>query len=383
MGSGHVGDGGKQGVLHDRPQQDVGAERGRLLAHESAERVRRQQGVAEGEGVVAQANGPALAVQVEQRDRVGGRLHLRVVAARRQLRPGRRRQPRRLAAQSQLPVEHRPGERLGRGIGRIEHDQAALAEHAVEPPAERLDQPGPGRVRRGEALEKRRGELRRRQGLPELLEQRADSLRQPHGRARPPGLRGEVQRDPVRLEVVVEDLAGADLVEVVVLGVHPEDRHRRHPVLGLHAPREGDGGERLEQRVERPAEQAGLLAGEDRDRARRPETLRGGQRGRGRPASPQLGGQDAGDIRRAVAGRLPRRDGLAPAPGRGGRARIEWLEAVEGVAVVARERRGPRELPKVDGGIEGCRRGRRRVGRHVPRTLSDGFGAVKTRARAL
>ena len=383
MRSGHVGDRGKQGVLHDRPQQDVGAERRRLLANEIAERVRGQQGVAQGEGAVAQANGPAPPVQVEQRDRVVGRLHLRVVAARRQLRPGRRRQPRRFAAQSQLAVEDRPGERLGRGIGRIEHDQAAVAEHAVEPPAERLDQPGPGCIRRGEALENRRGELRGRQGFPELIEQRADGLRQAYGRARPPGLRGEVERDPVQLEVVVEDLAGADLVEVVVLGVHPEDRHRDHPVLGLHAPCEGDGGERLEQRVERPAEQSGLLAGEDRDRAGRPKTLRGGQCRRGRPASLQLPGQDVGDSRRAAACRLPRLDGLAPASGRAGRARIELLEAIEGVAVVARERCGPRQLPKIDGGIERCRRGRRRFGRHVPRTLSDGLGAVKTRGRAL
>jgi hypothetical protein len=51
----------------------------------------------------------------------------------------------------------------------------------------------------------------------------------------------------------------------VVLAVGPEDGDRRHALLLADARRQPDGGDRLEQRVERAAEEACLLAGDDRD----------------------------------------------------------------------------------------------------------------------
>ena len=68
-------------------------------------------------------------------------------------------------------------------------------------------------------------------------------------------------------QLAVQDVADADLVEVVVLRVHPEDRHDRGVVLRGEPAREPYRGERLEQREERAAEQTCLLPGDHRHRA--------------------------------------------------------------------------------------------------------------------
>ena len=75
---------------------------------------------------------------------------------------------------------------------------------------------------------------------------------------------------------LVEHLTGPDLVPIVILGVDPEHGDARHPMLARDARRELKRGERLEQRERRPAEQSGLLAGDDGDRLRVGERLRGG-----------------------------------------------------------------------------------------------------------
>jgi hypothetical protein len=51
----------------------------------------------------------------------------------------------------------------------------------------------------------------------------------------------------------------------VILGVYPEHRDGRHPIFLRHPFGEPDGRDRLEQREQRSAKQACLLACHDRD----------------------------------------------------------------------------------------------------------------------
>ena len=109
-----------------------------------------------------------------------------------------------------------------------------------------------GRQRRGE---------RGHHLLDALVEhERADRMRARAGRRR--------QRHLGDVEVRVERRGGPNLFPVVILGVHPEDGHDRHVVLGLNATRELDRRDGLQDGVERPAERAGLLAGHDGDARR-------------------------------------------------------------------------------------------------------------------
>ena len=66
--------------------------------------------------------------------------------------------------------------------------------------------------------------------------------------------------DGERLHVGIEDAARLDLVPVVILGVDPEHRDRRHAVLGAHLLGEANRGQRLQQREEWSAEETRLLA---------------------------------------------------------------------------------------------------------------------------
>ena len=66
-------------------------------------------------------------------------------------------------------------------------------------------------------------------------------------------------------ELAVEDARGLDLVPVVIFDVHPEHRHGGHVMFALYLPGELDRRHGLQDRVERPAEDAGLLARDDGD----------------------------------------------------------------------------------------------------------------------
>ena len=104
---------------------------------------------------------------------------------------------------------------------------------------------------------------------------------------RPGPFGGSRKRDGLRRHLGVEDCARADLVPVVVFGLDPEHRHRGDAVLARHLLGELDRGHRLEHRVERTAEEPGLLTGHDRDGARVGEVRGGLDRG-GRRAAPLL-----------------------------------------------------------------------------------------------
>ena len=92
----------------------------------------------------------------------------------------------------------------------------------------------------------------------------------------------------------------------------PEQGHGGDAVLRLGPARELDRGDRLEQRVERSAECAGLLSGDDGDRLGRRETCRGAARFRRRAPPLLLRSEDGRDLL-PVAGITPRAlDRVAP-----------------------------------------------------------------------
>ena len=111
---------------------------------------------------------------------------------------------------------------------------------------------------------------------PGLLHERGDGrVENDAGRGLPRGLLGRGVAQGTERARLVEQARRADLREVVVVGGHPEDGHDGSPAPSL----EGAGGldrpERLPEHEERPAEEAGLLSGDEGHR------LRVGQAGRG------------------------------------------------------------------------------------------------------
>ena len=175
--------------------------------------------------------------------------------------------------------------------------------------------PAPGAYARRSSREQPATELGRPAGSFELVERGQDRSRR-GGRSRPaPGLRRPRRgSETVRgVEVVVEDRARADLVPVVILGVDPEDGDGRHAVVARHLLGELERGERLEQREQRAAEQSGLLAGDDRDRAADRRAAAPLRRARGGACRRSLlRRDDRGDLGAAAIVRLRARDRVGP-----------------------------------------------------------------------
>src|SRR5690606_37486752 len=156
------------------------------------------------------------------------------------------------------------------------------------------------------------------------------------------------KRDGFRLEVGVEDGAAADLVPVMVLGIDPEDRDRRHAVFGGGSPGELQRGDGLEQRQKRAAEHARLLAGDDRHAVWALKEGRG-LAGFGWSPSPLLLGRNHGGDAVTVSPVLlrPRNRGL-PRVARGWIAVVQRRDAREIRGVLAGEWPDPRETLDVD-----------------------------------
>ena len=169
-------------VLHDGTQEDVRAEGGGLvgrLFHERAGRVRL---LADDELPVLLANGPAAPVEMEQRQAVVRRLHLRVIPALRQVRAGRSRELHRLARHRQLAGKELGDERFRGRIRRVVDDKPAVSEHLLDPSAEGVGHSRAGRIRLPQAGEDPRLELGRRQRLLELVERGQHGVVERHGR---------------------------------------------------------------------------------------------------------------------------------------------------------------------------------------------------------
>ncbi len=153
--------------------------------------------------------------------------------------------------------------------------------------------------------------------------------------------------------VCVEHRAPADLGPVVILGVNPEHRDDGRTVFARDLRGQLHGGQRLEQREQRPAEQTRLLPGDDDDRAGIGEPFSGGARGRGRAAPLLLGGDYSRQVARrrwhtVRATRVAPRNGLRPRIRLRGIAGEIGRDPVERECVVGGEPSNPGEAANVD-----------------------------------
>ena len=110
---GDVTDRGEQRILNHRAEQHVRAEAGRPLGGLPEQRPHRIPLLADDEGAVLLANGAAAPVQMKERQAVVLRVDLRMVAARRQIGSGQRRELRGLPRHRQLAREDAARQRLG------------------------------------------------------------------------------------------------------------------------------------------------------------------------------------------------------------------------------------------------------------------------------
>ncbi|MGC4084078.1 MAG: hypothetical protein QM736_18700 [Vicinamibacterales bacterium] len=150
----------------------------------------------------------------------------------------------------------------------------------------------------------------------------------------------------------------------MILGIDPEDGNCRHVMVAFDLCREFQGGECLEQREERSAEEPGLLAREDGDRLSIGQLARRFD-GFGRcPASGLLCGEDRGNAGPVARVRLRARDGGGPGGTVGRVAGKEGFDRVEIVGVIGREPADPGEAADIDchpgGRLSGSARKQRR-----------------------
>ena len=210
--------------------------------------------------------------------------------------------------------------RLGRAVGAFEHDDAEVAERAVEHASEGIGHADARRVGASQIVEKFGREFGLRQRRRKLVEggvnfaadlDRADR--------RVPGAWRRRHRDRAALQLVVEHRDGRDFVPVVILGFDPEHGDRRHAVF-LRDPRgELRGRQSFVEREQRTAEQSGLLAGDDRDGIRIGEARRGLASGRRRVAPLELRREERAQLGALTRMALRVRDCGGP---RGGRGRV-------------------------------------------------------------
>ena len=174
-------------------------------------------------------------------------------------------------------------QRLGGAVGAFEHDNAEIAEGAVEHAGKGVRHAGAGCVRLSQIGEQFGREFGLRQRDRQLVDDAVDLAAECDGADwRMPRAWRARQRDRAPLQFVVEHGDRRDFVPVVILRFDPEDRDSRHAVILRH-PR-GKPGRRQSfiEREQRAAEQSCLLTCDNRDRlgireARRSLT-RGGRR---------------------------------------------------------------------------------------------------------
>jgi hypothetical protein len=136
-------------------------------------------------------------------------------------------------------------------------------------------------------------------------------------------------------EVVGQNGAGADFVEVMIFSVNPEYRHNRHAVIVTGSSGELDCGEGLEECEQRATEEPRLLSGDDCHRSKGFKGPGSGDGLRGRSPGRELRNEHGGDLGVRSGTRLTRADETLPhgriqrGPGK------KRLETVERVTVVA------------------------------------------------
>src|SRR5262249_13009644 len=124
------------GVLYHRPQQDIRAETGRPFGRLLDQLRRGELLITDKESAVLLPDGAASAVEVEQRQAVVLRVHLRVITARSQIRSGERSQLDGRPRDRKLAGKDLANKGVRRRGGRVVAEEAARAEDVFEPLAE-------------------------------------------------------------------------------------------------------------------------------------------------------------------------------------------------------------------------------------------------------
>ena len=359
-----VADGREDRILHQRPQQHVGAEVSRLAGGFLGECLQGRRLVANRHPVAGGPMASRAAGQVKERDSAFVRRDLSVVAGRDERLPGTARQSGRVAGLGDLGREDAGRQRLGRRIGRVVDHQAVRPEHGLDPAPEGLGHAAAGLVGGAQPVEHVGAEL----GLGQQGGQRVERGRDVRGEGEAgdgtlAGAGQVGQTDGLGLERRVQDRTAGDLRPVVILGVDPEDGHHCDAVIAFDGRGQFHRRQRLQQREERAAEQPGLLSRDD-DAGRRVGEPRRvvARRGR-RLARRLLSGDQAGQCLRLATRGLRSANRVGPCRGVGGVAGEEGRDLLVRERVVGRQAPDPRELADVDGERAGGGRCGQ-VGRH-------------------
>ena len=253
------------------------------------------------------------------------------------------------AGAADLAGEQIRGERLGGRVGGVEDHQPVFAEQAFQPRGERGHEPAPVRVRAAEIPQHLGREIRLRQGRGQRVESRLDPAAETYRGGGGAGPRVDLQGHGRECLVGVEHAAGPDLVEIVVFRVDPEDRDRGDAEVALDASGQPDRGDRLQERIQRPSEEARLLARDHRDRPGVVETRGGVDRRLRRPPGALLRTDHAADGGRVPVGLRAGGDRGPPSVVVSGIAGEERLKRVEIGDVLGGQPLDAGEFLQIDG----------------------------------
>jgi hypothetical protein len=233
-------------VLDDRAQQHVGAEALRLAARQLEQLLRgpAQFRIAQAEAAsVPEHRFPLVVAAQEEQRRIGRHPHLAVEAGFVQLAAALEQGRSQDIGLGDRRLEDRRGQAFGLRIHGVEENQPPISEEAVERPAEGLCKRA-SRTVGGFQLPPEFGG--RRSGRPAggvFREAFADRLRESERADRPRARMGFAEETPPPVVACGAPVGRAhvdlcDLREVVIVGVHPEDRHGRDfPVFQLRRQR--------------------------------------------------------------------------------------------------------------------------------------------------
>ena len=314
-------------------------------------------------------------VHVKQREAGLVRRDLRVIAAGRQCSTGFRCQARRFTGVLDLAHEHAGRQRLRCGIRRIEHDEPARPEHALQPSAEGLRHACSRLVAAAKIVEELRREFRCGERCLQLGQGSGDRVVQPYPCHRPacaPGMLPiEIDRSPrstsrtLHVFTSSQSWSSASTQNTATAGTS---------MFGPDAFGQLQRRQRLEQREKRATEQSRLLTGDHGHRSRVGEGGGSGERIRGCITSSLLRLKDL-DERVALPSVTRRaRDGVAPCQrvSRVSGKEVRQARIVE--CVVGCEASDPGETANLDGkpAARGCvppRCGAGRLGGHTRQEL--------------
>jgi hypothetical protein len=238
---------------------------------------------------------------------------------------------------------------LGRGIGRVENDEAAIAEEPFEPSTKTIGHSHARSVNAAKLLQKFPPEFRRRKETFQFVGGSGNRIVQAYG-ADGRRLIASSRRELncARRQRLVEDRTAPDFVPVVIFRVDPEHRHGRDAVLAGDTLCEFQRCRGLEQSEHRPTKKPSLLARYNRHGTWVGKMARGFDSTRWRFAIVLLSGQNRRELLVLARVCLDARNRLRPGLSVGWVSRIERSERREIVDVVGGKSTDPRKAAHVD-----------------------------------